>query len=202
MDRGRLEAFSDGVLAIVITIMVLELPRPEAPPGHEDLGGTWDSFVHTPNLIPTLVAYVLSFVYVGIYWNNHHHLLKTTHHVTASIMWSNLLLLFWLTLLPYATGWVGEYPTSIAPTLLYNVVLLATAMSYFLLQSRILVAHGGKESDLGEALGRDRKGWSSLVLYLVALPATFVDPHISQALFVVVALIWFIPDRRLEPVAH
>ena len=117
-------------------------------------------------------------------------------------MWSNLLLLFWLTLLPYATGWVGEYPTSIAPTLLYNVVLLATAMSYFLLQSRILVAHGGQAPDLGEALGRDRKGWSSLVLYLVALPGTFVDPHISQALFVVVALIWFIPDRRLEPVAH
>ncbi|MFN8147359.1 MAG: TMEM175 family protein [Candidatus Nanopelagicales bacterium] len=200
MDRGRLEAFSDGVLAIVITIMVLELPRPD---GHgEDPGGTWASFVHTENLVPTLVAYVLSFVYVGIYWNNHHHLLKTTHHVTASIMWSNLLLLFWLTLLPYATGWVGEYPTSIAPTLLYNVVLLATALSYFLLQNRILVAHGGKESDLGEAIGRDRKGWTSLVLYLVAIPAAFVNPLISQVLFVVVALIWFIPDRRLEPVAH
>ena len=200
MDRGRLEAFSDGVLAIVITIMVLELPRPEAH--GEDPGGTWASFVHTPNLVPTLVAYVLSFVYVGIYWNNHHHLLKTTHHVTASIMWSNLLLLFWLTLLPYATGWVGEYPTSIAPTLLYNVVLLAAAMSYFLLQTRILVAHGGKESDLGEALGRDRKGWGSMVLYLIAIPAAFINPVISQLLFVAVAVIWFIPDRRLEPVAH
>lgn len=196
MDRGRLEAFSDGVLAIVITIMVLELPRPEGAKG------TWAEFLDTPHLTSTLVAYVLSFVYVGIYWNNHHHLLKTTHHVTGSIMWSNLLLLFWLTLLPYATGWVGEYPTSIAPTLLYNVVLLATALSYFLLQNRILVAHGGKESDLGEAIGRDRKGWTSLVLYVVAIPAAFVNPLISQVLFVVVALIWFIPDRRLEPVAH
>ena len=194
MDRGRLEAFSDGVLAIVITIMVLELPRPD--------NGEWGAFLETKHLTTTLVAYIVSFVYVGIYWNNHHHLLKTTHHVTGSIMWSNLLLLFWLTLLPYATGWVGEHPTSIAPTLLYNVVLLATALSYFLLQNRILVAHGGKESDLGEAIGRDRKGWTSLVLYVVAIPAAFVNPLISQVLFVVVALIWFIPDRRLEPVAH
>jgi len=194
MDRGRLEAFSDGVLAIVITIMVLELPRPES--------GDWGALMHTEHLPATLVAYVVSFVYVGIYWNNHHHLLKTTHHVTASIMWSNLLLLFWLTLLPFATGWVGEHPTDVAPTFFYNVVLLGAAMSYFLLQYRILVAHGGRESDLGEALGRDRKGISSMVLYLVALPAAFVNPLISQALFVVVAIIWFIPDRRLEPVAH
>jgi uncharacterized membrane protein len=194
MDRGRLEAFSDGVLAIVITIMVLELPRPES--------GDWGALVDTDHLPATLVAYVLSFVYVGIYWNNHHHLLKTTHHVTASIMWVNLLLLFWLTLLPFTTGWVGEYPADVAPTVAYNVVLLGAAMSYFLLQSRILAAHGGKDSDLGQAIGRDWKGWASLTLYLVALPAAFVSPLVSQVLFVVVALIWFIPDRRLEPVAH
>ncbi|HET7902803.1 MAG TPA: TMEM175 family protein [Candidatus Nanopelagicales bacterium] len=194
MDRGRLEAFSDGVLAIVITIMVLELPRPD--------GGDWHAFFGTQHLGETLIAYIVSFVYVGIYWNNHHHLLKTTHHVTASIMWSNLLLLFWLTLLPFATGWVGEYSTDVPPTVFYNVVLLGAAMSYFLLQYRIVLAHGGWDTDLGQAIGRDRKGWTSLALYLVALPVAFVNPHISQVLFVVVAVIWFIPDRRLEPVAH
>ncbi len=196
MDRGRLEAFSDGVLAIVITITVLEFPRPQ--------GDTWSALLGADDghFLAVVAAYVVSFAYVGIYWNNHHHLLKTTHHVTASIMWSNLLLLFWLTLLPFATSWVGLNSAAVAPTVLYAVILLGAAMSYFLLQTRILVEHGGKESDLGQPLGRDWKGWTSLILYVVAIPAAFVSPRISQVLFVVVAILWFIPDRRLVPVAH
>ena len=194
MDRGRLEAFSDGVLAIVITITVLEFPRPEGTQ-------TWDDVI-AHELPPLLIAYILNFVYVGIYWNNHHHLLKTTHHVTASIMWSNLLLLFWLSLFPFITLWVGENHTTTPPTVAYGIVLLGAALSYFLLQNRILVAHGGKDSDLGQALGRDWKGWSSLGIYLLAILVAFASPLAAQILYAVVAVMWFIPDRRLVPVAH
>ena len=189
VDRGRLEAFSDGVFAIIITITVLELRPP-----HD---ATWSALL---GLAPVFVAYVLSFVYVGIYWNNHHHLLKTIHQVSASIMWANLTLLFWLTLLPFVTGWVGANHTDTVPMVVYGIVLLLAGMSYFVLQNRIVAEHGGPESHLGQALGRDWKGHVSPVLYIAAILLAFVSTWIAFALYVVVAFIWLIPDRRLERV--
>ncbi len=187
MGKGRLEAFSDGVLAIVITIMVLEMKVPPHSPHLADL----------KPLLPVFSSYVLSFVYLGIYWNNHHHLMHTVERVSGGILWANLHLLFWLSLVPFVTGWMGENRFAAAPTALYGVVLLAAALAYTLLQSRILAQHG-RDSVLGRALGRDLKGKLSVALYLIAIPAAFASTWIAGGLYTLVALIWLIPDRRIE----
>jgi uncharacterized membrane protein len=186
MGKGRLEAFSDGVLAIIITIMVLELRVPHGA-----------DFVALKPLIPVFLSYVLSFVYIGIYWNNHHHMLHATQSVSGSILWANLHLLFWLSLIPAATGWMGENHFAPAPTALYGVPLLMAAIAYLLLQRAILAKHGN-DSLLAVAVGSDLKGKLSPVMYLVAIPAAFVSPWISGALYVLVALIWLVPDPRIE----
>jgi len=188
MGKGRLEAFSDGVIAIIITIMVLEMKVPHG-----------DSLDELLPLLPVFFSYVLSFVYVGIYWNNHHHMLHTSTKVTGAMLWANLHLLFWLSLFPFTTGWMGENHFAVAPTALYGVVLLMAAIAYYLLQQVIIRAQG-PDSILKKAVGRDWKGKLSPVLYLVAIAATLLSPWISQAIFVTVALIWLIPDRRIENV--
>ena len=187
MDRGRLEAFSDGVLAIIITIMVLELRVPA--------GADWSSL---RPVVPVFLTYAVSFLYVGIYWNNHHHLLKACHRVTAPIMWSNLLLLFCLSLFPFSTGWVGENHLSAVPTFLYGAVLLAAALAYYTLQRAIVAGEGGASSQLAAALGRDWKGRLSPLVYAAAMGLAFVATWASVALYVGAALIWLIPDRRIE----
>ena len=189
MNRGRLEAFSDGVLAILITITVLDLRVPS--------GASWHAL--RPE-IPVIVTYGLSFVYIGIYWNNHHHLLKSAHRINARIMWANLLLLFSLSLFPFATGWAGRNSFREAPTIFYGCVLLAAALSFYLLQTFIVAAEGGPESALGRVLGKDLKGRISPLIYASGIGLAFVTPYASAALYVVVALIWLIPDRRLERV--
>lgn len=186
MGKGRLEAFSDGVLAIIITIMVLEMKAPE--------GATLDALLP---LAPSLLSYVLSFIYVGIYWNNHHHLLQACRRVTGSVLWANLHLLFWLSLLPFATRWMGNNHLAPLPSVAYGVVLLAAAIAYWLLQRRIIAADGS-ESLLRHALGVDWKGKLSPVLYLAGIGATLVDARLGQALYALVALLWLIPDRRIE----
>jgi len=186
MGKSRLEAFSDGVLAIIITIMVLELKVP-----HGD-----DLHALTPR-IPIFLGYVLSFIYVGIYWNNHHHLLHTTRRVTGGILWANLHLLFWLSLFPVVTGWMGENLSAPVRAGLYGGVLLMAALAYWILQKCIL-AEQGPDSVLARALGKDRKGRLSPLLYALALPAAFVHPAIAQAIYVVVALMWLVPDSRIE----
>ena len=188
MGKGRLEAFSDGVIAIIITIMVLEL---KVPYGSE-------LAVLTP-LIPVFLSYVLSFVFVGIYWNNHHHMLHAVHTVNGRILWANLHLLFWLSLIPFVTAWMGENHFAATTVGLYGVVMLMAAVAYFIL-SHTLVAHHGKDSALAIALGRDYKGVASLLLYAVAIPLAFVNSWISIAIYIFVALMWFIPDRRIEHV--
>ena len=186
MGTGRLEAFSDGVLAIIITIMVLELRAP-----HDT-----DLAALRP-LLPVLLSYVLSFVYLGIYWNNHHHMLHCTRRVTGAILWANLHLLFWLSLVPFVTAWMGENPRVPTPTALYGVVLLMAAIAYWILQRRILRAEG-PQSVLAAALGRDLKGKLSPFLYVLAIGAAFLHPAIADALYLLVALIWLIPDPRIE----
>jgi uncharacterized membrane protein len=186
MKPSRLEAFSDGVLAIIITIMVLELDVPH---------GT--AMADLAPLIPVFLSYVLSFIYIGIYWNNHHHMLHVTREVTGSILWANLHLLFWLSLVPFATAWMGENHFAAAPTALYGVILLMAAIAYWILQRRIL-AHEGPQSVLGTAVGRDLKGNLSPVLYLSAIALAFVNQWISDAIYVAVALMWLVPDRRIE----
>jgi uncharacterized membrane protein len=188
MQKNRLEAFSDGVLAIIITIMVLELKVPH--------GATWQTLMP---LLPVFFSYVLSFVYVGIYWNNHHHLLHATHKVSGGVMWANLHLLFWLSLLPFVTGWMGENHFEALPTALYGVVLALSALAYWVL-TRAIIATDGPESTLAKAVGKDRKGLGSLLVYLVAIPVAYYHPHISQLLYLVMALIWLVPDRRIEQV--
>jgi TMEM175 potassium channel family protein len=188
MGRGRLEAFSDGVLAIIITIMVLEMKVPHGDSLHDLLP-----------LLPVFFSYVLSFVYVGIYWNNHHHMLHASTTVTGAMLWANLHLLFWLSLFPFATGWMGENHFAVAPTALYGVVLLMAAIAYYLLERAIIHAQG-PDSILKKAVGRDLKGKLSPVLYVLAIVATLVSPLIAEAIFIVVALIWLIPDRRIENV--
>jgi uncharacterized membrane protein len=183
-----LEAFSDGVLAIIITIMVLELRVPH---------GT--GFDALRPLIPVFGSYVLSFVYVGIYWNNHHHMLHAAGKVNGRILWANLHLLFWLSLVPFATGWMGENSFESAPVALYGVVLLMAGLAYFIL-ARALAAHHGRDSKLARAFGKDSKGIASLVVYAMAIPLAFVSPWIACALYVAVALGWLIPDRRIERV--
>jgi uncharacterized membrane protein len=186
MDTHRLEAFSDGVLAIIITIMVLEMKVPHG----DDFAALWP-------LWPVLLSYILSFVYIGIYWNNHHHLLHAAKRVNGSIMWANSHLLFWLSLVPLATGWMGENHFAPAPTALYGIVLLMAAIAYWILQ-RALVRENGENSLLREAVGVDIKGNLSPILYLVAIVSTFFQQWIAQALYVLVALLWLLPDRRIE----
>ncbi|MEP7027241.1 MAG: TMEM175 family protein [Candidatus Eisenbacteria bacterium] len=186
MGKNRLEAFSDGVLAIVITIMVLELKVPH----RTDLGAL------VP-LVPVFFSYVLSFLYLGIYWNNHHHLLHAVTRVTGLVLWANLHLLFWLSLFPFVTGWMGENHFAPAPTAIYGLVLLMAAIAYWMLQ-RAIIAADGPDSLLARAIGRDWKGNLSPVLYVAAIFGSFAQSWIAQAIFVGVALLWLIPDRRIE----
>jgi uncharacterized membrane protein len=188
MGKGRLEAFSDGVIAIIITIMVLEV---KLPPGA-------DLFALRP-VVPTLLSYVLSFVFVGIYWNNHHHLLQAVRHVNGRILWANLHLLFWLSLIPFVTRWMGANRFAAWPVALYGAVLLFAGFAYFIL-ARALISHHGKDSALAIALGRDFKGKMSLVFYAAAIPLSFVKSWLACTLYVLVAVMWLIPDRRIEEV--
>lgn len=186
MGKGRLEAFSDGVIAIIITIMVLELKVP-----HET-----DLTALRP-LIPIFLSYVLSFIYLGIYWNNHHHLFQAVRQIQGSILWANLHLLFWLSLIPFVTGWMGENHFAALPTALYGSVLLFSAIAYFIL-SRTLIAYHGENSPLAIALGRDFKGKLSMVIYAAAILLSFVNSWFACSLYVLVAVMWLIPDRRIE----
>jgi uncharacterized membrane protein len=187
MGKGRLEAFSDGVIAIIITIMVLELKVPQG-----------DSLQHLAPLVPVFLSYVLSFIYVGIYWNNHHHLLHATTRVTGGMLWSNLNLLFWLSLFPFATGWMGENHFTRVPTALYGVVLLLAGIAYYILQQVIIHAEG-EDSILQKAVGTDWKGKLSPLLYLTAIVAALLGaPVIAELIYVAAALIWLVPDRRIE----
>ena len=188
MSKRRLEAFSDGVIAILITIMVLELRVPH---------GTDLEALRT--LLPVFLTYVLSFVVIGIYWNNHHHMFYLTDRITGGVLWANLHLLFWLSLMPFVTGWMGENHFSALPTALYGVVLLMAAIAYYLLQQAIIRSQG-HDSILKKAVGRDWKGKLSPVLYMAAIVATLLSPWISEGIFVAAALIWLIPDRRIEKV--
>ncbi|MEZ4457901.1 MAG: TMEM175 family protein [Gemmatimonadales bacterium] len=189
MTKGRLEAFSDGVIAIVITIMVLELKVPAS-----------DGWAGLAEVSRGLVAYVLSFVYLGIYWNNHHHMLHTADRVTGSILWANLHLLFWLSLVPFATAWISEHEhLGAAPTAVYGTLLLMAAIAYTILQGRI-IADQGNGSRLARAVGGDWKGKFSLAAYALSIGLAFVNPWFSVVLFVVVALVWLVPDRRIEAV--
>jgi uncharacterized membrane protein len=186
MTSNRLEAFSDGVLAIVITIMVLELKVPHAA----------DAAALRP-LLPVVLSYALSFVYVGIYWNNHHHLFQAVRHVNGTVLWANLHLLFWLSLIPFVTGWMGENHFAPLPVALYGVVLLCAGVAFRILVVTLL-RHHGRDSVLARAMGRDRKGKLSVVFYLVAIPLSAFSAWPAEALYVLVALIWLIPDRRVE----
>lgn len=190
MGKGRLEAFSDGVLAIVITIMVLELKVPHT----EELAGLGP-------LWPVLLSYVLSFIYVGIYWSNHHHMLHVTEQVSGGVLWANLHLLFWLSLVPFATAWMGENHFAAAPTAVYGVVLLMAAVAYSILQWRIIRNHRS-DSVLARAIGRDFKGRISIALYAVAIVIACVLPRMAWGIYAGVAVMWLIPDRRIERTIH
>ena len=186
MNKNRLEAFSDGVLAIIITIMVLELRVPHEP--------TWQGLAA---VLPTFLSYLLSFVYVGIYWNNHHHMIHLAGRVNGGILWANLHLLFWLSLFPFTTRWMDESGFMQVPVLLYGINLLCAAIAYYILERRLIAAHG-REGALARALGRDWKGKASPVIYIVGIALTPVEPLFGIAIFTVVALIWLVPDRRVE----
>ena len=186
MGKERLAAFTDGVMAIIITIMVLELKVPHG-----------DNLVALAPLVPILLSYILSFVYIGIYWNNHHHLLHAADRVDGRVLWANMHLLFWLSLVPFATGWMGENHFAAVPTALYGASLLMPAVAWYLLQLSIMRLQG-RDGRLAKALGSDIKGKLSPVAYLAAIGAAFVNPWISQAIYVAVAAIWLIPDRRIE----
>jgi uncharacterized membrane protein len=188
MNKGRIEAFSDGVIAIIITIMVLELKTPH--------GTTLQAL---RPLLPTALSYVLSFVYVGIYWNNHHHLFHAVKQVRGGVLWANLHLLFWLSVIPFVTSWMGENHFAQWPVIMYGVVLLMNALAFILL-SKLLVIQAGPDSTLAKAVGKDRKGAISLSIYVVSVAVAFVNPSVSLALYTLVAVIWFIPDRRIERV--
>jgi uncharacterized membrane protein len=186
MGKARLEAFSDGVIAVIITIMVLEL---KVPHGTE--------LPALLSLIPIFLSYVLSFIFTGIYWNNHHHMLHAVQHVSGSVLWANLHLLFWLSLVPFVTGWMSENHFAALPVALYGVVLLMAGVAYYIL-ARILVAQHGRDSMLARALGRDYKGIASVVLYAIAIALAFVNPWVACAIYVLVAIMWLIPDPRIE----
>jgi uncharacterized membrane protein len=187
MQTGRLEAFSDGVLAIIITVMLLALKVPNDAPTLADLRP----------VVPTFLSYILSFVYVGIYWNNHHHMFQVTERVTGAVLWANLHLLFWLSLVPFVTGWLGANHFARTPTALYGVVLLMAAIAYYILQCTILGAPGGNPV-LAAAIGNDWKGKISPILYVAAIPLSYLSPWIACGLYVLVALMWLVPDRRIE----
>ena len=191
MTKTRLEAFSDGVIAILITIMVLELKIPHG-----------DSFDSISPLWPVFLTYVLSFIYLGIYWNNHHHMLQATRSIDGRIMWANLNLLFWLSLFPFATGWMGENHFASLPAAVYGVVQISAAVSYTILQTLIVRHQGGENEKLKQAIGRDLKGKASIVLYAAAIPLAFVDRWISFAIYAGVAAMWLIPDKRIERTVH
>ncbi|HKO62276.1 MAG TPA: TMEM175 family protein [Pyrinomonadaceae bacterium] len=186
MKKGRLEAFSDAVIAILITIMVLELKIPH--------GADFESL---RPLLPVFLTYVLSFIYLGIYWNNHHHMFQATDRINGKILWANMNLLFWLSLVPFTTGWMGENHFAELPTAAYGIVLFAAALSYTILQA-LIIARQGEHSPLKEAVGKDIKGKLSMLVYLVAIPVAFVNQWISDGLYVLVALVWLVPDRRIE----
>ncbi len=188
MSKGRMEAFSDGVIAILITIMVLELRAPE---------GTDVRFLLP--LVPVFLSYVLSFVFLGIYWNNHHHLLQAIKQVDGRVLWANLHLLFWLSLFPFVTAWVGENRFAAWPAACYGIVMLGAAIAYFILTRALIKLHG-RDSVLATALGKDLKGKVSVLLYLAAIPLAFVDSWISAAIYIAVAVIWLVPDRRIEKI--
>ena len=187
MGKGRLEAFSDGVLAIIITIMVLELKVPHG----EDWGVLLEQW-------PALLSYLLSFIYVGIYWNNHHHFLQLAERVNGKVLWANLNLLFWLSLMPVTTGWMGENHFAPAPVAAYGVVLLMSALAWQPLQYSLIGANGGKGSALEQAVGKDWKGWAAVAMYAAGILLAFAAPWASCLLYALVAAIWFIPDRRIE----
>jgi uncharacterized membrane protein len=186
VSKGRLEAFSDGVIAILITIMVLEFKIPR--------GTTWE--VLRP-LVPELTTYMLSFIFLGIYWTNHHHLLHATEHISGGVLWANLHLLFWLSLVPFATGWMGENHFAPLPTAVYGGVLFLASIAYFILE-RVIIAHQGPSSKLAAAVGKEGKGKLSTALYALAIPLAFVNQWLSDGIYVFVALMWLIPDRRIE----
>jgi len=188
MTTNRLEAFSDGVLAIIITIMVLELKVPQT-----------EGFAGLKPVLPVFCSYVLSFIYIGIYWNNHHHMLHSTKHVSGGIMWANLHLLFWLSLIPFTTAWVGQNHLAPSAAALYGFVLMMAGVAYYILQKAI-IASQGEHSILAEALGRDWKGKVSILAYLLSIPLAFVTVWISNLIFVMVAFMWLVPDRRIERV--
>ncbi|HEY0426991.1 MAG TPA: TMEM175 family protein [Pyrinomonadaceae bacterium] len=190
MNKNRLEAFSDGVIAILITIMVLELKIPEGA-----------DFAALGKIGPVFLVYVLSFIYLGIYWNNHHHMLQATKQINGKILWANLHLLFWLSLVPFVTGWMGENHFAPLPTAVYGVVLLAAAIAYYILQS-LIIAEEGEDSKLSKAVGNDLKGKISPLIYVAAIILAFVNEWISGALYVFVALMWLVPDRRIERKIH
>ena len=186
MEKGRLEAFSDGVIAIIITIMVLELKIPK------------DAHIESLHeLIPVLFSYVLSFVYVGIYWNNHHHMMFTAKHVNGRILWANTHLLFWLSLVPFASGWMGENHFTKWPVIIYGIILMMAGVAYYILSQALIRLHG-KSSTLALAVGEDKKGILSVVIYIIAIAFAFIDSRISLILYAVVAAMWLIPDRRIE----
>jgi len=189
MGKGRLEAFSDGVIAVIITIMVLELKVPHGS----------DLATLVP-LVPVFLSYVLSFVYIGIFWNNHHHMLHAVQSINGRALWGNLHLLFWLSLVPFVTGWVNENHFAAVPVAFYGVVLLMSGVSYYLFE-RVLIAHHGKDSRLARAMGKDLKGIVSVLIYVVAIVLAFVNPWVSCALYIFVAIMWFIPDPRIERAA-
>jgi uncharacterized membrane protein len=186
MGKARLEAFSDGVIAILITIMVLELKAPHG-----------ETLASLAPLLPVFLSYVLSFIYLGIYWNNHHHMLHATQKVTGPILWANLHLLFWLSLVPFATAWMGDNHFAAAPSAAYGLVLFMAGIAYFLLQ-RLIMASQGRDSVLRRAVGRDWKGKLSPIVYLAAMPLAFVSPLVSEGLYLAMAVVWLVPDPRIE----
>lgn len=186
MKTQRLEAFSDGVLAIILTIMVLELKIPHG-----------DSWADIQPLVPVLLSYILSFVYIGIYWNNHHHMLHVTRHANGAMLWANLHLLFWLSLVPFTTGWMGENHFAVIPTAAYGIVMLGAGVAYWVLQ-RTIIRSQGANSSLAKLIGRDLKGKLSPLLYTVAIGCAFIHPALAGFFYVAVAIMWLLPDRRIE----
>jgi uncharacterized membrane protein len=190
MSKGRLEAFSDGVFAVIITIMVFNIKAPQSP-----------TFAALLPVLPAFLSYALSFLYVGIYWNNHHHLLHASEHVTGGILWANLVLLFCLSLAPFTTAWMGENHYAPLPVAVYGGMLLFAGIAYFIL-TKSLIAHHGRESVLAKSIGNDRKGTISLLVYLLAIPLAFLRPWIACACYTLVAVMWLLPDRRIEKHVH
>jgi len=186
MNKGRIEAFSDGVIAIIITIMVLEIKVPHG-----------NDFKDLIPLIPIFLSYVLSFIYLGIYWNNHHHMMQTVKNISGGILWANLHLLFWLSLMPFVTGWIGENSFAQLPMALYGFVLLMAAIAYYILQLQLIKSHG-VDSILAKAVGKDLKGKLSPVLYVIGIVAAFFSTWVAGTIFIIVALLWLIPDSRIE----